>query len=46
MILYAVILLPTLLGAGCAFCKEENARRLTPVLAAAQTVPPGHMQKV
>ena len=29
MILYAVILLPTLLGAGCAFCKEENARRLT-----------------
>ena len=38
MILYAVILLPTLLGAGCAFCKEENARRLTPVLAAAQTV--------
>ena len=36
--LYLILLLPFLLGIGCAFCKEENARRLTPVLAAAQTV--------
>ena len=33
--LYLILLLPFLLGIGCAFCKEENARRLTPVLAAA-----------
>lgn len=36
--LYLILLLPFLLGIACAFCKEENARRLTPVLAAAQTV--------
>ena len=36
--LYLILLLPFLLGIVCAFCKEENARRLTPVLAAAQAV--------
>ena len=36
--LYLILLLPFLLGIACAFCKDENARRLTPVLAAAQTV--------
>ena len=36
--LYLILLLPFLLGIACAFCKEANARRLTPVLSAAQTV--------
>ena len=34
--LYIILLLPFLLGIACAFCKEADTRRQTPVLAAVQ----------
>ena len=44
--LYLILLLPFLLGIGCAFCKEENARRLTILPCAAADAAPFYLQSL